>query len=227
MRYARAVIAGSTESRGFRRLLGEPGWQGLREAGVLWKYRKGERLLRQGFRGTSVLALVAGRVKVVQSTPDGKEALIALRGAGDLVGEIAAPHNGERTASVQAVDSCEAVRLEWGALQSSLGKLSDSLLREYMALKLAQAGPYKLRLVHFKPERKIARLVLELAALADPSIADPNRVPFTQQEIADSLGIRTSTVAEHVKRLRAKGALVERGHLVLGDREALHQAAGV
>ncbi|WP_049796883.1 Crp/Fnr family transcriptional regulator [Actinosynnema mirum] len=191
------------------------------------EYRKGEYLLRQGFQGTWVLALVAGRVKVVQSEGEKKEALIALRGAGDLVGEIAAPRNGRRIASVQAVDPCTAVVLEWTQLRACLGKAADGLLLEYLGTKLAQAGPYKLRLMHFKPERKIARLVLELAALSDPSVANPDRVPFTQQEIADSLGIQTSTVAEHVKRLRAKGALVERGHLVLGDREALHRAAGV
>ena len=53
-------------------------------------FRRGETLCRQGDRSASVLMLLSGHVRIMHLTPDGREILVGVRGAGDIVGELAA-----------------------------------------------------------------------------------------------------------------------------------------
>jgi CRP/FNR family transcriptional regulator, cyclic AMP receptor protein len=94
--------------RGFQELLGDQKWQALLGAGTLRSYRPGSFLLRQGDKGGFLLALTSGRVKVLARDADGAEVLLALRGPGDLVGEMARRSTATRTATVQAIDRSTA-----------------------------------------------------------------------------------------------------------------------
>ena len=54
------------------------------------RYRRGSTILLQGHRSETVLILLAGRVKVVIGTADGDEIVLAVLGAGELLGEFEA-----------------------------------------------------------------------------------------------------------------------------------------
>lgn len=211
--------------RGFRALVDEGTWRALLERGAPREYRPGEPLLRQGEPGTVVLALVSGRVKVLRTEPDGGQLLVALRGPGDLLGEIAVQSSVPRTATVRAIDRCVARVVVAAAFDAFLEEhRARKQLTDYGFAKLSQAVPYQVRLVHFTPERKIARLLLEVVTLADDG--NPH-VPFSQQEIADGLGLARSTVALNLQRLRESGALRPGPRLVVADLEDLRAHAGM
>ncbi|MEV7095686.1 Crp/Fnr family transcriptional regulator [Amycolatopsis sp. NPDC051045] len=215
-------------TRGFRALLGEDRWNRLLNHGVERVYPPGSRLLQQGDPGSAVLALVSGRVKVLGTEPDGGQLLITLRGAGDLVGEIAARRLSKRTATVETIDRCTARVLSVDRFNAFLNRYDGHpALTDYLVTKLSQTVPYQVELVHFGPERKIARLLLEVVALADWSSANPDRIPFSQQEVADALGMARSTVALHLHRLREIGALRTGPRLMVSDLEVLKASAGV
>jgi len=57
--------------------------------------------------------------------------------------------------------------------------------------------------------------------LAPRTASDPMRVPFTQEELATSLGLARSTVAEQLAVLRRSGALASGRPLVVADLELL------
>ncbi|MGW4225890.1 Crp/Fnr family transcriptional regulator [Streptomyces bauhiniae] len=71
-------------------------------------YLPGEALLKQGRSGTHVLALEDGLVKVVRTDRDGRRRLLAFRGSGDILGEMALQCGGERLADVWAMNKCKA-----------------------------------------------------------------------------------------------------------------------
>jgi len=54
--------------------------------------------VRQGDPGTHVLLPTAGIVKVTRFEPNGEELLLALRGPGEAIGEIAVLDGTERSA---------------------------------------------------------------------------------------------------------------------------------
>lgn len=198
------------------------------ECGVKREYQPGTCLFRQGDPGSAVLALVSGRVKVLGTEPDGGQLLITLRGAGDLIGEVAARRLSRRTATVETIDHCTTRVLSVDEFNAFLNRHDGhSVLTDYVVTKLSQTVPYQVELVHFGPERKIARLLLEVVALADRSSANPDRIPFSQQEVADALGMARSTVALHLHRLREIGALHAGPRLVVSDLDTLRTCAGV
>jgi transcriptional regulator with PAS, ATPase and Fis domain len=78
-------------------------------ASELRAYGAGDSLLVEGDAGEDVFALVAGRVAVrVALTPD-EQGVIALRAAGDLVGEMALLDDLPRSASVTAEEPVSAL----------------------------------------------------------------------------------------------------------------------
>lgn len=175
-----------------------------------------------------MLAVVSGRVKVYGTEQNGGRVLLALRGAGDLLGEIAARSASPRTATVETIDRCTVRMLSADRFNTFLQEHDgEAALTDYSIAKLSQTVPYQVELVHFSPERKIARLLLEVVALADEASPDPERVPFSQQEVADSLGMARSTVAHYVRRLKACGALRAGPRLSVADSDHLKAIAGL
>ena len=82
-------------------------------AGTARHYRKGEPLFVAGDAGGFVVLITGGRVKVTAPAPTGAEAVLSLRGPGDLVGELAlADAPDERAATVVALEpvTCRVVR---------------------------------------------------------------------------------------------------------------------
>ncbi|MCQ0015905.1 cyclic nucleotide-binding domain-containing protein [Actinomadura madurae] len=65
-------------------------WKLLVAAGAERRFGAGDVLLRQGDPATHVLLLAAGRVKALMTLPDGQVLLLAVRGPGELLAEIAA-----------------------------------------------------------------------------------------------------------------------------------------
>ena len=71
-------------------------------------YEPGAVVLREGERGPHVLVLVKGYVKVTATSPEGYLSLLAIRTAGDLVGELASMDGEPRIATVTAAGRVRA-----------------------------------------------------------------------------------------------------------------------
>ncbi|MEV0120511.1 Crp/Fnr family transcriptional regulator [Streptomyces sp. NPDC050703] len=82
-------------------------WAGLTRYRIQ-TYLPGRALLRQGERATHVLVLVSGLVKVVRVDRDGRQRLLAFRGPGEILGEMALQCGGVRLAYVWAMNECKA-----------------------------------------------------------------------------------------------------------------------
>ncbi|GAA2670331.1 Crp/Fnr family transcriptional regulator [Actinosynnema pretiosum subsp. pretiosum] len=209
-------------------MLGEPGWQGLLKLGSPRSYEPGDRLLHQGQQGSEVLALVSGRVAVVLRKENGERMMLALRGAGDLVGEYAAPTREGRIADVVAVDRCRTSVVLWPVMEHYLNKTGCALLLNGYVRSKSYQSAHRMDRKNLPTECQIARFLLELAELADASLPAPEQVPFPQSEIGPLLNMARSTVMANIKSLKAMGALRGRqNELFIGNKAVLRSAAGV
>lgn len=117
-----------------------PGSSPRRRGGV-WSRRvcrghcePGSTVLRQGDTATHVLLLLAGRVRVSRVAADGTVLVLAVRGPGELLGEMAVLGDDDRSATVTAIDRCETRSIpaaRFVGLVRSLG-LEGELLRHAM-----------------------------------------------------------------------------------------------
>lgn len=206
----------------FAARIGSVAWQQLLRLGSLRVFQPGRPLLRQGAPGGFLLALEAGRVKLIAGAVDGAELMLTVRGGGHLIGELAGDDTGKRTASVEAIDRCTARYLPLPIFEQFLAEyqLRDQL-RRYISDKFDQAVTRQVDLAHRRAVRRIARLLVDMVQAAPPGTANPERVPFTQEELAASLGMSRSTITDQLARLRADGALGPGPHLTVSDIDRL------
>lgn len=208
--------------RGFRSLLGQELWDRLAEHGTLHSFAPNSTLLRQGDPGGHLMMILSGRVTVHGRDPDGGELLVSLRGAGDLVGELARNPVALRTAHVRTLDRCTIQILSPAVFDAFLTRnRAHNKFADYLTGKLGETIRYKMQLAHFPAQRRLALLFLELIALADPHRPDRYRIPLSQEALASALGLARSTVAEQIATYRTGGALSASRRITVADVDRL------
>ncbi|TDB87613.1 Crp/Fnr family transcriptional regulator [Actinomadura sp. KC216] len=212
---------------GFAAISGTVAWRGLSELGTAESYRPGEVLLHQGEPGDRVLLLLAGRVKVSLVDKAGNGILLAIRGPGEVLGEIAMIDGQNRSATVSAMDVCDVralpaerfvTRLDELGLRDELVKFTLGRLRESEALCLElatlPAGP---------------RIVRGLVRLAVPTVKGARTVDIglNQTEFGEAIGLSRASVAGKLAELRDAGLVTtRRGRIIITDLPRLQGLTG-
>ena len=195
----------------------------LRAAGTGRRFAAGEVLLRQGDPPTHVLLLLSGRVKVSLTTPDG-QVLLAVRGPGELLGEMAVLGGDERSATVVAIEPCAAQVLEadrFRRLVRSAG-LENELLRRAMR-RIREGEAWRAETAALPAGPRVVRALLRLAV---PGSGGPVDVGLGQSEIGQAVGLSRSVVAAELGRLREQGVVrTARRRIVITDPARLRAMA--
>jgi CRP/FNR family transcriptional regulator, cyclic AMP receptor protein len=180
--------------------------------------------MRQGEPPTHVLALVGGRVKVLRVSPDGNVLVLAIRGPGELLGDISVLGDEDRSATVIAVDRCETRIIpadRFLFLVRSLG-LEAELLRHAMS-RIREAEAWRAELATLPAGPRLVRTLLRLAAPGPAMSAD---VGLDQTELGQAAGLSRSTVAVELARLREQGIIATaRRRIVITDLPRLRALA--
>lgn len=201
-------------------------WRELLSNGIERQYRSGEPMLVQGAPATSVLILTEGRVEVSYLLQDGSFCMIALRGAGDVVGELASSGSGVRSATVRALETCTAYSVPTTTFLRVLAHHGDRVhLDRYVLAKMQEASRATVEAARLPARRRLALLLLRVVALADQSDLNRMQVPMSQMRIAEALGVSRSIVAQLVSDLRAKGILTMDRPLVIAQPSELRRLA--
>ena len=76
------------------------------------RYPKGTVIFLEGDPGTSLYVIEEGHVKIVLTSPDGKELVIAVRGPGEFFGDMALLDGEPRSADAVAAKDCRLLILQ-------------------------------------------------------------------------------------------------------------------
>jgi CRP-like cAMP-binding protein len=145
----------------------------LTKAGTRYATAVGTTLLDRRDTSGDVLILSSGLVKIVAWPPVGQTLVLAVRGPGDIVGELAHLCGGRRSATVIAIDDIEALRLpcvEFARLLHRNSNASD-VLRCTVVERLGEADRDRLAVASMTVRQRLARLLIKLAqryGTADP-----------------------------------------------------------
>ncbi|TGB08150.1 Crp/Fnr family transcriptional regulator [Streptomyces sp. MZ04] len=188
-------------------------------------------LMRQEEPSTHVLLLLQGWTKVTATAANGYEALLALRGPGDIIGEGAALSGRGRSATVTALEQVEAVAIEQSRFT---GYLTDSPQVALKLLGLAtdrqrSTDRRRLEWAALSVRERLAVLLLDLVRThgthTDEGIA--LTIPLSQQECAGSVGASREAVARLLKELRDRRIVVtSRRRIVVVRPDVLRRIAG-
>ncbi|MFD8600084.1 Crp/Fnr family transcriptional regulator [Kitasatospora sp. NPDC059646] len=186
-------------------LIGDQLWSKLRSLAPERTRPARAMLLRQGDPGTQVILLSSGSTLVTMSGANGERALLAVRGAGELLGELAVLDAQPRSASVIAAEPCRlhlipapeflAFVHEHG-LTTTLLRLAIARVREAEAVRLEMAtAPVPVRLA-----AALGRLV-QAASKRGSEIV----VRLTQTELSQLIGASRNGVGSAIRPWRERG----------------------
>jgi CRP-like cAMP-binding protein len=203
---------------------------GLLGLGTLREYAPGKVLLREGETTAHVFVLVAGLVKVTAATPEGHLALLAIRTAGELIGELASMDGQPRVATVTCAGRVRARLVTQAEFRRFLAAHADVALAvgSSVAGKLRWATRRRVDFGSREVRIRLARVLLELAA----AYGTPGRggveigVDLTQPELAALVGAAEPTVHRALAGFRHAG-VVGTGYrrITVADRARLEVIA--
>ncbi|AEM82617.1 Crp/Fnr family transcriptional regulator [Streptomyces violaceusniger] len=175
------------------------------------RYEADRVLMREGERTTFVLVLLHGVVKATGRAPDGRDALLAVRMGGDLVGELAAADGGPRSATVT---TCGAVIARVVSRDEFLGcthrepEIAHAVNASVVS-KLRAANTHRVDFTGCDASTRLAR-VLHQIVLTHGERSGAGAVirwPITQPELATLSGAAEPTVQKVLRRLREAGVI--------------------
>lgn len=224
-------MQGMGSSQGFWTLLSRDQRDALSNLGLPRDYPAGATICNEGDPGTHVFILLAGWVKVLSSTNDGHEIVLALRGDGDIVGESAGETTGRRNATIQALDAVRALIVPYDKFNAFLdsNQGANRAYRRMVTLRWNDSDALlRIRAVTTGAQR-LARLLLELAERHGhgPDGARHLVMPLTQDELASLAGTSRATVTRAFNNWRKRGfVLTGPRHITILDQAGLQRVAG-
>lgn len=165
-------------------------------------------LLRQREPSSHVLFVVHGWTKVTAAAANGYEALLALRGPGDIIGESAALTGRTRSATVTALEQVRTVAVQRERFTEFLAA-SPAVSFALLGLtsdRTRAADRRRLEFASMTVRERFATLLLDLARTHGHRTAEGVElsVPLSKQELAGSVGASREAVQRLLKELRER-----------------------
>ncbi|MEW1861544.1 Crp/Fnr family transcriptional regulator [Streptomyces sp. NPDC088194] len=185
-------------------------------------------LVHQDEPAAHVLLVLTGWTKVTRSAVNGYQALLALRGPGDIVGEASAVSGRPRSATVTALEEVNAVTVERDRFLAQLAA-SPAIALKLLGLTADRTRASDRRRVEFGAlgvRERLAILLLELARTHGTQVPEGLRLTtgLSQHDLAGSVGASREAVARLLKDLRQRGIVrTSRRSLIIVRPEQLRR----
>lgn len=189
-------------------------------------YSKGETIYRQDDRATMLRVVVAGNVKLVSHSPDGKDVLLDMLKPGEFFGNPAA--GGREVYSETATTQTRAC-----ILSIRLNDFRD-IMNEYSSVALSvldittdRLNDSQRRVQHLSTLPVKKRVAAVLLKLVDKFGEQDEtglliQLPLSRKDLADMTGTSTETASRIMSRLQEEGLITSgRQWVAINDRPEL------
>jgi CRP/FNR family transcriptional regulator, cyclic AMP receptor protein len=182
---------------------------------TLQTYRKNQNVYAQGDPADAVFYVHEGKVKVVVTSEQGKEAVVALHGKGDFFGEGCLTGQVLRLAAVSAMTDCGVTRIEKATMVATLRdepKLSE-LFIAYILARNARVEEDLVDQLFNSSEKRLARILLLMANVGRDAKPEPTLARISQETLAEMVGTTRSRVSTFMNKFRKLGFIEYNGEL--------------
>jgi CRP/FNR family cyclic AMP-dependent transcriptional regulator len=179
------------------------------EGRTISQYRKDQIVFSQGDPADAVFYIQKGKVKVTVVSDQGKEAVVAILGAGEFCGEGCLAGQARRIATVRAMTECTIMRLQKTSIVRVLHD-EPAFSEMFMSHLLARTIRVEEDLVDQlfnSSEKRLARLLLLLANFGKEGRPEPLIAKISQETLAEMIGTTRSRVSFFMNKFRRMGFL--------------------
>jgi CRP/FNR family transcriptional regulator, cyclic AMP receptor protein len=186
-----------------------------RRQGTFKEYRKRQIIFAQGKPADELYFIQRGEIKLSVRSKRGKEAVIAMLGPGDFLGEGCLNGQTSRFGTAKAMTDCSALQLPKEATLEALH--SDPRFGEFfIAYLLSRNLRVEEDLVDHlfnSAEKRLARLLLLLANFGKDDRKEQIIANISQETLAEMVGTTRSRVSFFMNRFRKLGFISYDGGL--------------
>jgi CRP-like cAMP-binding protein len=216
-------------ARGFLAELDAAALEALSRLGRHRQFDAGATLFLEGDLGGNVMIIHSGHVKVFATSDDAHGILLAVRGPGDVLGDLSAIDNEPRSASGSALDTIDAQVLRAEEFRTFLFETPGAGLALLRVVIARQRDSDRLR-VEFAARATAGRVALRLLELAEMT-GEPGpggiriTLPLTQDDLAGWVAASREAVARALASLRRRDLIATgRREITIVDLEGLRLA---
>jgi len=185
------------------------------------KYSKGSVLIACGDEHVPIHVLLSGRVKVYRTSPSGIDAILAVRGQGECLGELSVLDGKPASATVETLIDLEAMQITRATMREAIAEnpsLSWALLN-VLSKRLRESSDTIEALATKNLSQRLAAVLVSVGeqygspmlSFQDPLDRYPIKLPtpFTTSDLAALVGNSREQVTKALSALRAQ-SLVRR-----------------
>jgi CRP-like cAMP-binding protein len=193
------------------------------------RVRRGQTIVQKGDVGSSMMAVLSGRVRISAVNADGKEITLNVINPGEVFGEIALLDGQPRSADATAAEDTALLVVERRHFIPFLAR-NQSLTSRLLAVLCERLRSTSLALEQialFDLEARLARLILKLAADYGKPTANGTRIEMklSQRDMSNLVAASRESVNKQLGLWREDGVLeIDGGYIVLrrsADLQAL------
>jgi CRP/FNR family transcriptional regulator, cyclic AMP receptor protein len=187
--------------------------------------KRGATLFAKGDPGHSLYAVISGTVKISVSSPDGRNAILNLIGAGEVFGEMSVLDGRVRSTDATANTNCEILVIDRRDFLPFVHS------QPALAMKFIELLCERLRWTSDQVEQIIlqdlpGRLASALLGLTEKrKLESANRtIAITQQEISEMVGMTRESINKQLRAWAARDWLrLEHGAIVVLNADPLRE----
>lgn len=208
--------------------LGDDELARVAEVAVPRRFDAGEIVFREGDESSTCYIVRSGQARAVREHTDGRSITLANFGPGDIFGELAMFDDERRSATVEALESTEAIAILAGDMRRLLREHPDIAVKLLASLgrKLRETNERLTRQSFQTVQSRVAAVLSQLveAARGDESSDGDVLITSTQAELAQLAGSSRESASRFLAVLERAGIITQgRGRLVVHDPDALQR----
>jgi CRP/FNR family transcriptional regulator, cyclic AMP receptor protein len=178
-------------------------------------HRNKEIIFNQGDAADSVFYIKKGKVKVTVVSKQGKEAVVAILGIGEFVGEGCLSGQSRRLATASALTECVTMQVAKKEIQRVI-RDEPAFSQMFMSHVLARNVRVEedlLDQLFNSTEKRLARLLLLLANFGKEGRPEPLIAKISQETLAEMIGATRSRVSHFMNKFRESGFIDYNGRV--------------
>ncbi len=189
----------------------EPGLRELVRRSSLVLLDARDALFAQGDRGSTVLVVLQGFIKLSATTPGGRETILDVAGPGDIFGELAVLNGWPRSTDAMALSACRLLSLDGKDFIQEMQRKSESLfaLIRLLSSRLRVTTARMTDAVELSVPARIVKALKYLAALHSRS--DEHglhlELQLSQSELGGLTGLTRESINKYLGLFRDAGAI--------------------
>lgn len=185
---------------------------------VMNRYKKGQTIFFEGNPPFGLYCINSGKIKVTKAGPDGKESIVRIAAAGDILGHRSLFSHENYTATATVMEDAAVCFLDKKFIYQLIEKEPSVALNviQKLSLDMGAAEDRGAALSQKNVRERLAELLLNLNKTYGRT--DENRrlldIKLTREEMASMVGTANETIIRFISEFKEEGLITEEGKVI-------------